>query len=70
MVGGGSAKKHKLKDNNYCLYIGGAERLIVDLALCLVRLGYNVTIYTPYFDPKRCFAECNEGIFKVKVAGD
>ncbi|KAH0627113.1 hypothetical protein JD844_002523 [Phrynosoma platyrhinos] len=39
------------------LGIGGAERLVVDAALALRSRGCRVQIWTPRFDPKRCFAE-------------
>lgn len=40
------------------LGIGGAENLIINLALSLEKKNYDVKIYTPHFDPNRCFAEC------------
>ena len=40
------------------LGLGGAERLIVDAACALVRRHHEVWIFTPYFDPHRCFSEC------------
>ncbi|CAN8071114.1 unnamed protein product [Agarophyton chilense] len=39
------------------LGIGGAERFIVDAALSLQNHGHETTIFTPYFDPTRCFKE-------------
>jgi len=33
------------------LGIGGAEALIINLALALVQKGYEVTVFTPFFDP-------------------
>lgn len=39
------------------LGIGGAERLIVDSALGLQRLGHNVHIFTSHHDPSHCFEE-------------
>jgi alpha-1,3/alpha-1,6-mannosyltransferase len=39
------------------LGIGGAERLIVDAAICLQRQGHSVTIYTSHYDPGHCFPE-------------
>ena len=44
------------------LGIGGAEQLIVNIAHSLMNRGYDVTIYTPFFDPNRCLEEaksCN-----------
>ena len=38
------------------LGIGGAEQLIINIALALQdKGGYDVTIYTPHFDPNHCF---------------
>lgn len=42
------------------LGIGGAEQLIVNLALALKMKGYEVKIFTPHFDPERCFPECHQ----------
>ena len=39
------------------LGIGGAERLIVDIAVELQRRGYDITIYTSHHDRKHCFEE-------------
>lgn len=39
------------------LGLGGAERLVVDLALSLQHLGHHPTIYTPYQDSHRTFPE-------------
>ena len=36
------------------LGIGGAETLIINIALSLMARDYDVTIYTPFFDPQRC----------------
>ncbi|KXN91966.1 Alpha-1,3/1,6-mannosyltransferase ALG2 [Leucoagaricus sp. SymC.cos] len=43
------------------LGIGGAERLVVDAALGLQRLGHNVDIYTSHWDPNHCFEETKDG---------
>lgn len=51
------------------LGLGGAERLIVDAAAELVRLGHTVDVYTAYYDPNRCFEETKTAGFAVKVAG-
>ena len=39
------------------LGIGGAEQLIINVALSLMHRGYEVTIYTPFYDPNRCLEE-------------
>jgi alpha-1,3/alpha-1,6-mannosyltransferase len=52
------------------LGLGGAERLIVDAAVELVRHGHQVEVYTAYWDPSRCFEETRgSGGFTVTVAG-
>lgn len=39
------------------LGIGGAEQLIINVALALQYKGYQVQVFTPFFDPNRCFEE-------------
>lgn len=39
------------------LGIGGAERLIVDVAVSLKERGHEITIYTSHHDPAHCFPE-------------
>nr|BAN42342.1 alpha-1,3-mannosyltransferase ALG2, putative [Entamoeba invadens] len=51
------------------LGIGGAERLVVDLALALEHEDYDVKFYTSHHDKKHCFPETN-GRFQVFVHGD
>ncbi|KAL7711530.1 hypothetical protein QTN25_010798 [Entamoeba marina] len=51
------------------LGIGGAERLVVDLALALEHEEYDVRFYTSHHDPKHCFPE-TKGRFQVFVHGD
>ncbi|CAG9462073.1 unnamed protein product [Pedinophyceae sp. YPF-701] len=51
------------------LGLGGAERLIVDMAQALVDRGHEVVIYTSFHDPERCFPETVSGAFDVKVRG-
>lgn len=41
--------------------IGGAERLVVDAALGLQKLGQKVDIYTSHHDPNHCFEETRDG---------
>lgn len=43
------------------LGIGGAERLIVDAAVGLQRLGHKVTIFTSHRDTRHCFEEARDG---------
>ncbi|KAF9559587.1 mannosyltransferase [Agrocybe pediades] len=47
------------------LGIGGAERLVVDAALGLQKLGHYVDIYTSYHDPYHCFEETKDGTLRV-----
>ncbi|XP_061445498.1 alpha-1,3/1,6-mannosyltransferase ALG2 [Rhineura floridana] len=49
------------------LGIGGAERLVVDAALALRTRGCRVQIWTPRYDPTRCFSETRQ--LDVRTAG-
>uniref|UniRef100_A0A8D0DPF9 Alpha-1,3/1,6-mannosyltransferase ALG2 n=1 Tax=Salvator merianae TaxID=96440 RepID=A0A8D0DPF9_SALMN len=49
------------------LGIGGAERLIVDAAVALRARGCRVQVWTPRYDPARCFSETRQ--LDVRVAG-
>lgn len=51
------------------LGLGGAERLVVDAAVELVKLGQTVDIYTAHYDPGRCFEETRTGMFGIFVFG-
>ncbi|KAJ6144903.1 Glycosyl transferase family 1 [Penicillium chermesinum] len=42
------------------LGIGGAERLIIDVALALQNRGHRVTIYTSHCDKSHCFEEARD----------
>ena len=50
------------------LGIGGAENLIINIALSLEQKGYKVKIFTPHFDPDRCFSECKK--LDIEVHGN
>ncbi|KAL2817740.1 UDP-Glycosyltransferase/glycogen phosphorylase [Aspergillus cavernicola] len=52
------------------LGIGGAERLIIDVALALQNTGHKVTIYTSHRDKAHCFEEARDGTLDVRVRGD
>lgn len=52
------------------LGIGGAERLIVDVALALQKRGHQVTIYTSHRDKAHCFEEARDGTLDVRVRGN
>jgi len=41
--------------------LGGAERLVVDAALGLQKLGHSVDLYTSHHDPTHCFEETRDG---------
>ncbi|KAI9928141.1 hypothetical protein ASPWEDRAFT_50587 [Aspergillus wentii DTO 134E9] len=52
------------------LGIGGAERLIIDVALALQNRGHRVTIYTSHRDKSHCFEEARDGTLDVRVRGN
>ncbi|KAI9371807.1 hypothetical protein BJX61DRAFT_485784 [Aspergillus egyptiacus] len=52
------------------LGIGGAERLIIDVALALQATGHKVTIYTSHRDKAHCFEEARDGTLDVRVRGN
>ena len=52
------------------LGIGGAERLIIDVALALQNRGHRVTIYTSHRDKNHCFEEARDGTLDVRVRGN
>lgn len=52
------------------LGIGGAERLILDAALALKQLGYQITIFTSHHDQNHCFEETKNGELSVTTAGE
>ncbi|KAJ2726246.1 Alpha-1,3-mannosyltransferase-like protein [Coemansia sp. Benny D115] len=48
------------------LGIGGAERLVVDAAVSLQKLGHRVVIYTQHHDINHCFEETRDGTLEVR----
>ncbi|PGH16205.1 hypothetical protein AJ79_01973 [Helicocarpus griseus UAMH5409] len=52
------------------LGIGGAERLILDVALALQSHDHAVRLYTSHRDPGHCFEEARDGTLDVRVRGD
>ncbi|PLB44308.1 alpha-1,3-mannosyltransferase alg-2 [Aspergillus steynii IBT 23096] len=52
------------------LGIGGAERLIIDVALALQSRGHRVTVYTSHRDTSHCFEEARDGTLDVRVRGN
>ncbi|KAI0407046.1 hypothetical protein F4802DRAFT_555450 [Xylaria palmicola] len=51
------------------LGIGGAERLVVDAAVGLQKLGHRIVIFTSHCDPGHCFDEARDGTLDVRVRG-
>ena len=47
------------------LGIGGAERLITDMALALIEKKHTITIYTSHHDTEHCFSETKDGTIQV-----
>eukprot|EP01017_Pseudomicrothorax_dubius_P018577 TRINITY_DN2053_c0_g1_i1.p1 TRINITY_DN2053_c0_g1~~TRINITY_DN2053_c0_g1_i1.p1 ORF type:complete len:341 (+),score=82.83 TRINITY_DN2053_c0_g1_i1:37-1059(+) len=52
------------------LGIGGAEQLVVNLAVALQKKGHRVKIYTPFHDPNHAFKETTDGTLDVEVRGN
>lgn len=52
------------------LGIGGAERLVVDVAVALKSLSHKVSFITSHHDPDHCFRETTDGTLNVSVVGD
>ncbi|CAG8232186.1 unnamed protein product [Penicillium salamii] len=52
------------------LGIGGAERLIIDVALALQNRGHRIKIYTSHRDKTHCFDEARDGTLDVRVRGN
>lgn len=43
------------------LGIGGAEKLVINIAICLKRMGHDVRILTSHHDLNHCFEETKKG---------
>jgi alpha-1,3/alpha-1,6-mannosyltransferase len=52
------------------LIIGGAERLVLDLALALKSQSYKVKVFTTSLDPSRAFREAVDGTVEVETVGN
>ncbi|CAG9839012.1 unnamed protein product [Diabrotica balteata] len=63
-------KKLKIAFIHPDLGIGGAERLVLDLAGALTLLGHEVRFLTNHFDPTHAFDEVKNGDYPVEVYGD
>ncbi|MFH2092952.1 MAG: glycosyltransferase [Pseudomonadota bacterium] len=51
------------------LGIGGAERLVVDAAVELLKKGHKVTIFTARYDPSHCLEKTKNSMLEIKIAG-
>ncbi|OOF93168.1 glycosyltransferase family 4 protein [Aspergillus carbonarius ITEM 5010] len=65
-----TAKPAKITIIHPDLGIGGAERLIIDVALALQSRGHPVTVYTSHRDKSHCFEEARDGTLDVRVRGN
>ncbi|KAI0823888.1 alpha-1,3-mannosyltransferase ALG2 [Trametes gibbosa] len=62
-----SSRKLRIAFIHPDLGIGGAERLVVDAALGLQKLGHSVDLYTSHHDPGHCFEETRDGTLRVHL---
>lgn len=51
------------------LGIGGAEQLMVNLALTCQKLGWYVKMYTPSYNKERAFSQTKDGTIPVEIHG-
>lgn len=65
-----SKKKLKVAFFHPDLGIGGAERLMIDIAVALSSVGHKITFFTNHCDKNHAFEEIKSGQFEVKVIGD
>jgi len=49
--------------------IGGAEQLVVNLAMSFKKLGWYVKIFTPAYDPNRALEQVKNGTIDIEVKG-
>lgn len=64
-----SSKRSKIAFIHPDLGIGGAERLIIDMANALVD-EYEIMFLVNHFDPNHCFDELKDGSYEIKTFGD
>ena len=50
--------------------IGGAEQLVVNLAMSCKKLGWYVKIFTPSYDPTRALEQIKDGTIDLEVRGN
>ena len=62
-------KKYKVAILHPSLILGGAEQLIVNLAVALQNKGYGVKIFTGFHDKRAAFPETIDGTLNVEVRG-
>lgn len=65
-----SKKKLKVAFFHPDLGIGGAERLILDIAVALSNAGHEVVFFTNHCDKSHAFEEIKDGQYDVRVVGD
>lgn len=65
-----SKRKLKVAFFHPDLGIGGAERLVIDIAVALASAGHAVTFFTNHCDKTHAFEEIKSGQFEVTVVGD
>lgn len=61
-------KKIKIAFLHKALLFGGAERLILDMALSFKDQGHQTTIYTAEYEPEKTFPEFQDAGVTIKVA--
>lgn len=61
-------QKLKIAFLHKALLYGGAERLILDMALALKDQGHEVSIFTADFEPSKTFSEFSDPSIHVKVS--
>ena len=62
-------KKLKIAFIHPDLGIGGAEQLIINLAIALQNKGHTIEIHTPHYDKSHCFEPTKDGTLSIKVHG-
>ena len=66
----GEEKKLRVAFLHPDLGLGGAERLVVDCAVGLVKQKHEVHMFTSHYDKNRSFSETRDGFFEINVYGD
>ena len=63
-------KKQKIAILHPSLILGGAEQLIINLAIALQNKGYGVKLFTAFHDKRNAFPETTDGTLNVEVKGN